>query len=200
MNPQMRKIALLVCCLFFGCSQKDSDIAELKTKLDSLESKLAALSEKQSAVEMKVFDHDTALSGSPRSTVGRLGQRLDALEEVIQTEVALTPSGNGYRYVQTSTGVVTVQMDNIRPYANGSKVRLSFMNLSSATISSLTADMEWGPTGKHLAQTNNSEITVSDLIPGKVTSAEFSLGDVPPDRLKFVHLSKVRVKGLYFRE
>ena len=56
----------------------------------------------------------------------------------------LTPGQSGYSLIHTDLGTFTVQLSNIRPYANGSKISLRFGNLLAASINGLTFRIKWG--------------------------------------------------------
>ena len=64
--------------------------------------------------------------------------------EDLEKNVYLTPGSDKYSIVKSDLGILTVSIQNIVPYANGSKVTLQFGNLSSATIDGLKATLEWG--------------------------------------------------------
>ena len=53
------------------------------------------------------------------------------------------PGDNGYVAPRFDLGVITVKLDNVQPYASGSKVTLSFGNLSSAQIDGLKGKLDW---------------------------------------------------------
>lgn len=116
----------------------------------------------------------------------------------------LTPGSQGYAAVKTDLGYLTVNVANIAPYANGSKVSLTFGNLTSATIDGLKAKIEWGSVDERgvpkNAEAKSREVTVTEsLNPGAWNKADFVLEGVPPAALGFVRLRDIGHQGIRLR-
>ncbi len=108
----------------------------------------------------------------------------------------LTPGDNGFSIVNAGIGNLTVQLSDVVPYANGSKVVLKFGNPYSASISGLKATLDWGQTGPDGMPINAAETTKDFTFPqtlraGMWTSVPVILEGVPPSRLGFVRVRNV---------
>ena len=68
--------------------------------------------------------------------VEKIGQEFDGA-------AYLTPGAEGYSVVRADLGALTVKIDNVEPYANGSRITLQIGNLTSATINGAKAKMDW---------------------------------------------------------
>jgi len=160
------------------------------------------------------------VSCSQDSRVPNLQSRVTALEDEVRqlklqistNEVFrdwegvayLTPGSEGYSLVKSDLGSLTVSLDNIQPYANGSKVTLRFGNLMAATINGLKAKIEWGSLDKKGIPNNQDAksrevIFQESLQSGSWTNANVVLEGVPPSELGFVRLREVGHRGVSLR-
>ncbi len=116
----------------------------------------------------------------------------------------LTPGSDGYATLQTDVGRLTVSLENIQPYANGTRVTLRFGNLTSARINGLKAKVEWGPVDEkgtpknEVARSREVSLTQS-LDAGAWTNSQVVLEAVPPTELGFVRLREVSNTGIGLR-
>jgi hypothetical protein len=93
-------------------------------------------------------------------------------------------------------GVLTISLEDISQYANGSKIKLKFGNTLSATISGLKARLEWGSidgNGTIIDSPLNSKDVsfTEDLKPGAWTSVSVVLDNIQPSELGFVRVKNV---------
>ena len=116
----------------------------------------------------------------------------------------LTPGSNGYATVRMDLGYLTVNLANIAAYANGSKVSLTFGNLTSATINGLKATIEWDPVDdkgmpkNEEAKSREIKLTES-LYSGAWNRADVVLEGIPPTALGFVRVRDVSHQGIRLR-
>lgn len=176
MNRLMYLSVLIGVLLVTGCDQ-GAKVAALENKVASLENELADL----------------------KQTI-EFNQIVNGLDKVAY----LTPGSDGYNLVHSDLGVLTVSIDNIVPYANGSKITLQFGNLSAATIDGLKAKLEWGSVDKNgMADNKNAksrDVSFKEsLISGGWTSSDVVLEGVPPQELGFVRLKDVSHSGVRLR-
>lgn len=111
----------------------------------------------------------------------------------------MTPGNDGYSIIKSDLTPLTVALADIKPYANGSKVKLTFGNISAARIDGLSARIEWGTVNAQGLPDNENqkqrEVTLKEsLLPGAWSNSEFVLEGVPPADLGFV-----RVRNLTHR-
>ena len=116
----------------------------------------------------------------------------------------LTPGSDGYSAVKMDLGYLTVNLANIAAYANGSKVSLTFGNLTSATIDGLKATIEWGSVDEKGMPKNEEaksrEIKLTEsLYSGAWNKADVVLEGVPPTALGFVRVRDVTHQGIRLR-
>ncbi len=116
----------------------------------------------------------------------------------------LTPGKSGFSVIQTTVGAVTVTLNDIQPYANGSKVTLVFGNVTSATFENVKAKVDWGPVDAK-GVPNNAEAKSKDidfkkpLNPGVWTSLDVILEGIPPTNLGFVRVHDLRNESIRLR-
>jgi hypothetical protein len=116
----------------------------------------------------------------------------------------LTPGSDGYAVIKMDLGHLTVNLANIASYANGSKVSLTFGNLTSATIDGLKAKVEWGSVDEKGLPKNQEaksrEIKLTEsLYSGAWNKTDVVLEGVPPTALGFVRVSDVGHQGIRLR-
>src|SRR6266496_305209 len=166
-----------------GQQFSNSDAA-LKQRLNDTEKKLAIL---QGTV--------TELKGS---------KQWDDLVKDWDKIAYLTPGAEGYSTVGFDLGVLTVKLDDVKPYANGSKVTLRFGNVLSSAIDGLTATIEWGRVNDKGVADNTSaksrEMIFNQTLQGGAwTSIPVVLEGLPPTELGFVRVSKIHHTGIKLR-
>lgn len=165
-------------CLEQGQPQvKSADIEALRADIQGLRTEIADLKLAQSALEMDDIVDDWA-------------------------EIAfLRPADTGWSPIRFSLGVLTIQMADVKPYANGSKVSLVFGNTLATTISGLAAKIEWGPVDANGSPTNGAtkakDIKFNEEIrSGKWTTVPLVLDGVSPSDLGFVRVSNLSFSGI----
>jgi hypothetical protein len=113
----------------------------------------------------------------------------------------LTPGEKGYAAVKFDLGYLTLSLDDIQPYASGSRVKLRFGNLTSATVNGLKAKLEWGSVdGKGIpnnAEAKSREVTFEEsLRSGSWTWVTVVLEGVPPTEFGFLRVKEVGHRGI----
>ena len=113
----------------------------------------------------------------------------------------LTPGQNGYSKIQFDLGVLTVQLLDIKPYANGTKVTLKFGNIQSATINGLKATLDWGKVDERGNPINDliktKEINFDkELFSGAWTKVFIVLENVTPNDFGFLRIRNVSHTGI----
>jgi len=138
--------------------------------------------------------------------IEQIEQRNDINELATKFEhiAYLTPSSSGYAVIKMDLGNLTVNFANVSAYANGSKVKLQFGNLTSATIEGLKATLEWGAVDDQGKPKNSDaksrEIVFSEsLHPGAWNNAEVVLDGVPPMSLGFIRVKSVSHRAIRLR-
>jgi hypothetical protein len=161
-------------------------------------------------------DHDTKVDGLQRQTQ-EMSKNIDELKKEVETlkresswdhfsrdldKVAyLTPGDSGYSVIRTDFGSITVTIDDIKPYANGSRVSLRFGNPTSATLTDVSATVEWGSVDTR-GSPKNDEARSKELPfnrsfqAGHWTTVDAVLEEVPPSVLGFVRIRDLKNKGI----
>lgn len=181
----MKQFLLASClisgALISGCNKEPASdtkkLAIIETELTSLKGEVEALKEakkNQDAVE---------------------------LLRSFETVAYLTPGESGYSAVHFDLGVLTVQLANVTPYANGSKVVLRFGNTLSSSINGLKATIEWGKvTDKGLADNETAkskDVTLTETLRGgSWTSIPIVLEGVLPVDLGFIRVRNLAHTGI----
>lgn len=125
----------------------------------------------------------------------------DNIRKLISEIAFLTPGGSGYSAVKFDLGVLTVQLVDVQPYANGSKVTLKFGNPLFADIDGLKATIEYGRVDGNGDVVNENykskEITVSEVIrQGAWSAAPIILDGLAPAELGFIRVKEVSHTGI----
>lgn len=152
-------------------------------------------------------------TGRAAAELAALKRRVDSLQQRIASleidkwlaatdKIAyLTPGSDGYSVVRSDLGYLTVALNDIAPYANGSRITLQFGNPTSATINGAKAKLDWGRVTTEGITDNVSarsrEITFTEsLRSGSWTNVRVVLEGVPPQELGFVRVKDVEHTGI----
>ena len=135
--------------------------------------------------------------------VGQLKSQIEINDMVKDWEgiAFMTPGTEGYSLVKTDLGTITVSLENIQPYANGSKVTLTFGNLTAGTIDGFKAKLEWGSLDEDGVPNNKTaksrKVEFNESLPsGSWTNSNVVLEGIPPAELGFVRLRNVDHRGV----
>lgn len=174
----------LASTMLSGCVDK-TDIALIEQKQAALEQKITALEAEKAAITEKL----TALEVS------------FFVAHEIKNMGYLTPGSDGYAVVRFDLGELTIGIEDIQPYANGSKVKIRFGNPLAATINGLNMTIDWGAVDKQGHADNNTAKTkrleVKESIKSSSwTSATVILEGITPDKLGFIRVKDMSHRGI----
>lgn len=177
----------MVLILISGCD-KEQVAPELNNKIDAANTKLAALEEQIGNLKNEIDEIKTQ-------------KAFDDLVKAIDKYAYLTPGDEGYSLIKFDLGILAVKLDDIKPYANGSKITLRIGNTFSATIDGLKATLEWGKVddaGTPVNEKSKSKaVTLKEsLPPGSWTRTSIVLDGVKPSELGFVRLKEINHRGI----
>jgi hypothetical protein len=180
-------LILVVSFCAFGCAD-----ASLVT---SLERRTADLEKKTNAQSSEIEKLKNAVTQLEQS------RSYDDFMRNIDSIAYLTPGSAGYAVVQTDLGRITVELENVQTYANGSRVTLRFGNLTSATINGAKATLEWGTVDAKGSPDNNGartrEVTFNrSLRAGAWTEVPVVLEGIPPTELGFLRIKEITHTGI----
>lgn len=149
-----------------------------------------------------------------------LNEKVNALEDQLKTiqsekelddlikkgdQVAyLRPGSEGYSVLDFDLGKITVSLENISSYANGSKVQLRFGNISQATLNGVEADIDWGSVDEKGIRNRETERTKEYKFSRNFSSGSWNkvfviLEDIPPSKLGYVRIRNIRHTGISLR-
>ncbi len=177
----MKNFIVVIFSVFILTSCGDSQkVKDLQARIDALETKVTTL---ESSVA------DLQFSNTLRQ---------------YNKMAYLTPGSDGYNTIETTLGVLTVSLENIKPYANGSKITLNFGNVTSATLSDVKATLEWGAVddkGLPVAEGVHARDVAfkKPFTQGAWTKAEVVLEGVPPVELGYVRVKNVTQGGIVLK-
>ena len=148
----------------------------------------------------------TALEGRLTANEGEVQflKKQRSMDELIRSfdEVAyLTPGSSGYTVLKTNIGSITVSLENVQPYANGSRVTLRFGNVTNAIIFGAKAKIEWGSVDDKGVPNNVEEKSMDfslkeSLAAGAWTNVRVVLENVPPSSLGFIRINNFTHEGI----
>jgi len=176
MNKLIPVLLLATSLLFAGC-----DNASLEKKLEATNAQIASL--------QKVLEK--------QSQNAEINEMVAGWEKIAY----LTPGSDGYSAVKFDLGAITVQLADVKPYANGSKVTLNFGNVLSASINGLKTKIDWGKvdgTGNVIQEsTKTKEFSFIQMLrAGAWTPVTVVLEGIPPNELGFVRVHDITHTGI----
>lgn len=179
-------VCVSVCILMLaGCNAAPSSATE--SQLRMLEAKVATLEGEIATLQKGAADD-------------KRQQQWDKLLASADKFGYLTPGSDGYSAVRYDLGTVTVQLADVQPYANGSRVILRFGNTLAATVNGLKLTIDWGAVtnqGPDNEHQKSKEITFNEqLRSGAWTSVPVVLEGVPPTELGFVRVHDISHTGI----
>lgn len=182
-----RNIIYLSFLLLSGCYQ-DNETSALKTELNDARVQVNELQDKLDKLEKHVEENQNKYA---------LDQLLAGLDGIAY----LTPGSDGYSVVSFDLGKLTVSLNDIQPYANGSKVILRFGNPLATTINGLNMTVDWGQVnqkGDVIDDTTKSKsVTLNEsLYPARWTTVSLVLDGITPSQLGFVRLKELHHSGI----
>lgn len=174
-------LLLTACDQFSPNAALESRVRAAEAKLEKTEADLAALQAQATDLKQR--------------------REFDDLLQDFDKIAYLTPGAEGYSTIGFDLGVLTVQLSDVKPYANGSKVTLRFGNTLSSSINGLRATIEWGKVSDIGVPDNNNTKSkemafVETLRGGAWTPISVVLDGIPPTDLGFVRVSKVSHAGI----
>jgi hypothetical protein len=167
----VKPVVVLIAALLVGCGQQSGSES---ARLDSLARALAR-------VEQTIA--------------------VNEILESIRDVAFLRPGADGYSAIETEIGVVTISLENVEPYANGTRVTVQFGNTTGATINGLEATIEWGmvdSAGSPVNATGKSkQVTVTQALrAGSWTQEKFVLESILPQDFGFLRFRDVTHAGI----
>ena len=183
----MRKIVLGIALVaLIGCedSKVESSNSELANKVSELESRL-------SINEAELFEIKNQVSDV---SVNELIRKYEKI-------VFLKVGTKEFLPITTEVGVITVNLSNIEPYANGSKVSLVFGNPLSATINSVKFTVDYGSLDKDglviSASEKSKEISlIEPLNAASWNKTELLLEALPINELGYIRIHSLTVSNI----
>lgn len=168
------QMAIVAALISSGCDQSTS--AETESRLTEATFEAQVLQEKVDGLQQKIEMMD--------------------LFRTMERVAFLKPGDEGYSVIQSDIGLLTVALEDIKPYANGSKVTLNFGNTTAATINGLNAKIDWGSVGEDGTPINEKvksrEVKFNETLrSGAWTRANVVLEGIPPTELGFIRLRDV---------
>lgn len=137
-------------------------------------------------------------SDEPKVTLEDLDKRLrnleiDDLYKNFDTIAYISVSEKKFATIKSSIGTIAFLVDDIKPYANGSNLKLIIGNPLYATLSDVKFKIDYGQLDDKNTPINESQKTkeVSLLKPlkqGRWNKEEIILGGVKPENLGFVRI------------
>lgn len=183
-------VVILAASLIAGCDSakellrareipvnQGEQIKTMQQEVKVLNAELAELKQKQSSLE------------------------LDNMFRDFEKIAYLQPGDGGYSPIRFDLGALTVQLADVKPFANSSKVSLKFGNPLSSSINGVKAKIEWGQVdekGNPINDAAKSKVVTftETLRSGAWTSVSVVLDGMPPTELGFVRVRDVVHTGI----
>ena len=183
-NPNTLWVAIVL--LLAGCDIDTN--AELEKKIESASAQISVLQSETASLKKELAEQKSK-------------REFDNLIQTIEKVAYLTPGTDGYSPIKFDLGVLTVQLADVKPYANGSKITLRFGNTLSSSINGLKATIDWGKLTEKGGPANDSakskEVTFTEsLRAGGWTPVSVVLEGIPATELGFVRVREVAHAGI----
>jgi hypothetical protein len=178
---RLQAVSSLLCVVVAGCVDNNQRLASLQKKTDDLQAQVKTLQESLDKEQNE--------------------RRWDKFVSDSASVAYLTPGSEGYSVIKSDLGYLTVQLANVQPYANGTRVTLRIGNLTSARINGAKATLEWGRVDER-GNPKNDEAQSRDirfnesLRAGAWTEVPVVLEGVPPQEFGFVRVRDLSHAGI----
>jgi hypothetical protein len=171
-----------------GCDQPSK---ELQDKVDALDRRISKLE----GAQMQLSTRVGVVEG--QATKLETSQSLRDMIDQFKGVAYLSPGSEGYEVIEFSLGTLAVSLEDIRPYANGSRVILDFGNPTSAMVTGISMNLEWGKSASDAATTKTRQLTLTENLRGGAwTKIPVVLEGVPPTDLGFVRVKDFKNGGV----
>lgn len=169
-----------------GCDAKtsttelESKVKELSAKLDATQSELDLLKKETSKVSMNDMFRDW------------------------ESIAFINTGSTSFEPIKTMIGTITVNIADVQPFANGSKVKLVFGNPHSANLASVKFTIDYGSLTKEGVVKDGTEkskeISLPDtLYAGSWASAPVVLEGLPVSELGYVRIHDLSIASISLR-
>jgi hypothetical protein len=171
----------MVALWLAGCDQPSKEMQD----------KFAALEKAQSEMSARLATLQTRTAKLETSQSTR-----DYMDD-LKGMAYLTPGGEGYQAIEYTLGTLTVSLEDVRPYANGTRVILNFGNPTAAIVTGVSMDLEWGQRANDASTTKSRHITLpDDFRAGSWNRVPVVLDGVPPADFGFVRVNNFQNTGI----
>ena len=128
--------------------------------------------------------------------VNTLARNLELAEtrRSLEYVAAFTATDTGYSTIRFDVGMLAVSFADIQPFANGSRVKLTFGNPTSARIQGLKLSLEWG--GSTDIKTREHVLT-EVLLPGSWVTVSIPLDGVTPAQFSGLRVRYLGHQGVF---
>lgn len=180
-----RVVAALSLFLLVGCDQNPlTKIPSIEQSVEAQNTRIEALEEKLRQAELKLFF-------------------LELSKDPYKSATFDPAADEGFGRIDTSVGAFAVSIQEVKPHADGVRVRLHVGNLTSATVSGGTFKAKWGPRmpkaegsawaasygeWQKLLQEKDAKFT-EELKPGTWNNLTLTLPGIPPEQFGYLELS-----------
>lgn len=176
-------LQFFVCLSFFlsGCIRDSEEENSFQTELSALKMEVETLKRGMRDLQQQI----------------KWDKSLKKYDEI----AFLTPETENYSTIKFDLGVLTVSLNDIVEYANGSKVTLQFGNPLASTINGLKATIDYGEVNNEGLPKNETaktkDVVFNEAIKsGTWTSVQLVLDGIIPSKLGFVRVKDVRHTGI----
>ena len=178
-------------------------IQQVETRLQEIDKKTIALErELEKKTDRGGVDFDAEITRLRREVdVLTVQARTDEVLKRMGELAYLTPGDEGYSALRYDLGTLTVSIEDVADFANGSKVMLNFGNPLSSAINGLKLTINYGEVDADGKPLNNSaktkELTFTDSLRGGAwTRVPVVLDGLPASKLGFVRIHDVSHTGI----
>ena len=115
--------------------------------------------------------------------------------------VTLKPAEQRYEPIWHDFGVFAIELTEVTPTEEGSRVKLRVGNLTSATVNGVEAKIEWGQDPEESPAPYSDRRSLGRVLPqGAWSEITLNLDGVPPPQLGYVRVSHLTIRSVSLRQ
>jgi len=205
-----RSIAWYVtAAVLIGALMSCSVDHESKDRLQKLESRVAALESEKGTTSAAVAGFDGRIKKVEDDQLRQLAKLLTIQGDVRHDSIDFDSAGKGYSRIDSPTGTLFVSVEEVKPYADGSRIMLNIGNPSTATYRGFKMHVRWGPrfdgdkqtaAGAYMQWRNGlreGDFAFRETLPaGRWARATLTLSPGKPESLGYMEISGLETDEL----
>lgn len=175
-NKNLSTILLISILLLSGCTEKASSANNLEERINELSTRL----------DTATTELDTLKKESSKVAMNEMFRSWESI-------AFLNTGSTNFSPIKTDVGTITVNIADIQPFANGSKVTLAFGNPLNANLSSIKFTVDYGSLDENGAVIDGTEKSKEIKLAESFNAGSWIKSPIVLEGLPFAELGYIRV-------